>query len=65
MANDVIVTVSMSVKPELETLLSMIPGLHAVPPMQVTDHVRRLAGREPVPFRAFVETCRADLTPDA
>jgi hypothetical protein len=29
------------------------------------DHVRRLVGREPVTFRAFVETCRADLTPDA
>jgi len=66
MATHVIVTVSMSVKPEqLETLLSMIPDLQKEtrgrpgPPMQVTDHVRRLAGREPITFRAFVEARRA------
>jgi len=34
-------------------------------PMQVTDHVRRLPGREPITFRALVEAYRADLTPGA
>jgi hypothetical protein len=33
--------------------------------MQVTDHVRRLAGRGSITFRAFVEANRADLTPGA
>jgi hypothetical protein len=30
--------------------------------MRVADHVRRLAGREPIIFRAFVEARRPDLT---
>src|SRR5438128_12096945 len=30
--------------------------------MQVTDHVRGLAGREPITFRALVQAHRADLT---
>jgi hypothetical protein len=54
-----------------ETLLSMIPALQKETvgrpgaAMQVTDHVRRLAGRAPITFRPFVEAHGADLTPGA
>ena len=46
-------------------LAAQAVALRSRPPMQVTDHVRRLAGREPITFRAFVEAHRADLTPGA
>jgi hypothetical protein len=53
-----------------ETLLSMIPALQKEtvgrPGVANAGHRScRLAGREPITFRAFVETHRADLTPGA
>jgi hypothetical protein len=53
-----------------ETLLSMIPALQKEtvgrPGAANAGHRScRLAGREPITFRAFVETHRADLTPGA
>jgi hypothetical protein len=49
-----------------ETLVSMISASRRrqsagpVPLMVLTDHVSRLAGRERITFRAFVEAHRAD-----
>lgn len=44
-------------------MVAQAVALRSRPPMPIANHVRRLTGREPIAFRAFVEAHQTDLMP--